>query len=161
MNHYQQSFICKTTPAKVYDALTSLQGLQGWWTQECTGSTTAGGTLHFRFGNSYKDMRIESLEPNREVRWLCTLAHIEHERLTRKDEWVGTQIVFRLTPDGSAHTRVDFDHIGLVPGFECYDLCKNGWNYFLKSLQSYTETGEGTPFESGNNCEEKTAMGSR
>lgn len=31
--------------------------------------------------------------------------------------------------------------------FECYDLCSDGWQYFLGSLQQLIETGRGTPYE--------------
>ena len=158
MNHYQEHFIVKARPAEVYAALTTAEGLRGWWTQDYEGETKVGDAIHFRFGVTHKEMRIEQLDQNREVRWLCTLAHINHPSLTHKDEWVGTQIVFRLTPEGREHTRVDFEHIGLVPSFECYDLCNTGWRYFLNSLQQFVETGKGTPYQTNDICEEKTAL---
>ena len=160
MNHYQKSFIVKTNPEKVYAAITTIEGLRDWWTHESRGETGAGGTIHFNFGNTHKEMRVELLKPNSEVRWLCKVAYIDHSEFTHKDEWVGTEIIFRLTPDGKDQTRVDFDHIGLVPTFECYEACKKGWDYFLDSLQAFAETGRGTPYESGENCAEKIAMGS-
>ena len=146
MNHYQQSLVIAADPATVYAALTTPIGLRGWWSQDCDVATEVGGALQFRFGRNYKDMRIERLEPGREVRWLCTGAHMAASELTRKDEWVGTQIVFRLMPQGAGRTRLDFEHVGLVPNLECYDLCSNGWQYFLGSLQQFVETGRGTPY---------------
>ena len=131
MNHYQHSFIAKAKPAAVYAALTTPQGVRSWWTQECDIATEVGGAIRLGFGQTHKSMRIERLEANREVRWRCTGAHIDVDRLTHKDEWVGTQLAFRLTPDGNGHTRLDFEHLGLVPAFECYDLCSNGWRHFL------------------------------
>lgn len=156
MNHYLQSFIVKANPATVYAALTTAEGLRGWWTQDCDVANETGGTIHFRFGRTHKDMRIKLLEPNREVRWLCTRAHIDVDQLTQKDEWVGTQIIFHLTPDGKEHTRIDFEHLGLVPAFECYNLCSDGWRYFLSSLHQFVETGHGTPYEHGSSCEAKS-----
>jgi len=38
-------------------------------------------------------------------------------------------------------------HIGLTPEIECYDLCKNGWQSFLYSLNKYLTTGIGAPFK--------------
>lgn len=145
MSHYQQNLIINATPAAVYAALTTPAGLRGWWTEDCDVSTELGGTIHFRFGRNYKDLRIEQLEPSREVRWYCTRAHIAAGDLTRRDEWVGTDIVFRLTPESEGRARVQFEHIGLVPAFECYELCSGGWQYFLRSLQQFAETGRGTP----------------
>jgi uncharacterized protein YndB with AHSA1/START domain len=145
MNHYRQSLVIEANPDAVYAALTSPEGLRSWWSQDCDVSTAVGGTIHFRFGRNHKDMRIERLEQNREVRWLCTGAYMAAAHLTRRDEWVGTHIVFRLT--GDRRTRLDFEHLGLVPAFECYGLCSDGWRYFIASLQQFVETGRGTPFE--------------
>jgi hypothetical protein len=69
------------------------------------------------------------------------------ERFTRKDEWVGTQIVFRLSASEAGQTRLDFEHIGLVPSFECHEICVDGWRHFLESLRLFAQTGRGTPFE--------------
>ena len=156
MNHYQQSLITRANPATVYAALTTTEGLSSWWTQECDVDAEVGGTVSVRFGSTHKAMRIESLEPEREVRWLCTEAHIDADRLVHKDEWVGTQLAFHLTPDTNGHTRLDFEHVGLVPTFECYDLCSNGWRHFLGSLHQFVETGHGTPYESGSSCDAKS-----
>jgi uncharacterized protein YndB with AHSA1/START domain len=146
MSHYQQSLVLEATPAAVYAALTTPEGLRGWWSQDCDVETRVGGALYFRFGRNHKEMRIERLEPGREVRWLCTGAHIAAGLLTRRDEWVGTQLVFRLAPQADDRTRLDFEHIGLVPTLECHELCSNGWRYFMGSLQQYVDTGCGTPY---------------
>ena len=37
------------SPDKVYDALTTVDGLAGWWTDDATGSADVGGVLEFRF----------------------------------------------------------------------------------------------------------------
>jgi len=151
MKNYQHSLTIAATPAAVYAALTTIDGLRAWWTQDCEGTTEVNGIIHFRFGASHKEMRIERLEPGREVRWQCTRAHIAADSITRKDEWVGTEPVFLISDAGPGHekqgrTRLDFEHIGLVPSFECYGLCYKGWQHFLGSLQQYLETGEGTPY---------------
>lgn len=147
MSHYKQTLVLDAKPAAVYAALTTPNGLSGWWTEQCDVPARAGETIHVRFGRTYKELRIERLDPAREVRWRCTSAHIAKEELTQKDEWVGTEIVFRLAPQADGRTRLDFEHIGLVPDFECYNLCSNGWQYFLRSLQAFIATGRGTPYE--------------
>jgi uncharacterized protein YndB with AHSA1/START domain len=37
------------TPHQVYDALTTVDGLAGWWTDDTKGSSEVGGVLQFRF----------------------------------------------------------------------------------------------------------------
>jgi uncharacterized protein YndB with AHSA1/START domain len=146
MHHYQQDMTLNGSPAAVYAALTTAEGLRGWWTEDCDIATTVGGELVFRFGAHYKAMRIERLVTDTEVAWLCTAAHIDVDRFQRKDEWVETRIVFTLARDGDAGTRLHFEHVGLVPEFECWDVCSEGWQHFLASLGRYVETGSGTPY---------------
>src|ERR1041385_8616407 len=147
MSHFRRSLVLEATPAAVYAALTTRTGLRSWWTQDCDVAPNVGGTIRFRFGRMHKDMRIEKLEPGREVRWLCTGAHSAADELTRKDEWVGTQLVFRLIPEAQGRTLLEFEHVGLVPDFERHGPCSNGWRYFLPSLQKFVESGRGTPYE--------------
>jgi uncharacterized protein YndB with AHSA1/START domain len=157
MNHYQQRLVLDADPATVYAALTTPEGLRGWWTQDCDVATAVGDTIHFRFGPNYKDMQIERLEPGRSVQWLCTRAHIAAGQLTRRDEWVGTRVLFSLSPIAGGKTRLDFEHIGLVPEMDCYELCSGGWQYFLSSLQQYAGTGRGTPHEIAGVCQAHAA----
>ena len=37
-------------------------------------------------------------------------------------------------PQVAGRMRLDFEHVGLVPFLECYDLCSNGWQYYLGIL---------------------------
>lgn len=157
MKHYTQSLTIEATPAEVYAALTTPEGLRGWWTEECDVDTRVGGEHRFRFGPHYKHMRIDTLDPQREVRWHCTAARIDIDRFTRKDEWMGTDLLFRLAPAPGGHTRLDFEHIGLVPGFECYDLCSNGWQHCLASLAQYAATGQGSPHGCAGECSASAA----
>ena len=145
MKHYQQSLVLTANTATVYAAITSAAGLRGWWTQDCEIETRLGGKLEFRFGPHHKTMQIKTLKPGEEVRWRCVAAHIAVAHFKRSDEWVGTQLVFRLSPLDTHRTQLDFEHIGLEPSLDCYDLCSNGWQHCLGSLQQYVETGHGTP----------------
>lgn len=147
MNHFQHNMILSASPNAVYAALTTAEGLRGWWTEDCDVSTAVGGKLAFRFGAHHKEMRIERLVADSEVEWLCAAAHIDFERFSRKDEWVGTRILFHLALHGDTGTRLHFEHVGLVPAFECFGVCSEGWQHFLSSLQKYVDTGHGTPYQ--------------
>jgi uncharacterized protein YndB with AHSA1/START domain len=152
MNHYQQTLVIDAPASAVYAAVATTAGLRGWWTPDCTTDAKVGGAARFRFGKLQQEMRIEALDPNREVRWFCTEAHDAATGPVRKDEWAGTEIVFRMTPTSDGKTRLDFEHVGLVPSLECYDRCNNGWNYFLASLRQLVETGRGTPWTEQHQC---------
>jgi uncharacterized protein YndB with AHSA1/START domain len=146
MNHFQQTLTVAASPADVYAALTTIDGLRNWWSQDCDGSSEVGGTIHFRFGTCFNDMRVDQLDRNKEVRWHCTRAHTVGDAVTHEGEWVGTAPVFHLRDAGQGKTEVHFEHIGLVPALQCYGMCLKGWAHFLASLQQYVETGEGTPY---------------
>ena len=147
MEHYRQSLVLAAPAETVYAALTEARGLRGWWTDDCEVESHVGGQLRLRFGPHAKTLRITHQQPGRELRWLCTAAHLAFAEFHRRDEWVGTEMVFRLHPQPNGHTRLDFEHIGLVPTFECYGLCSEGWQHFLASLQQYVATGRGTPYQ--------------
>jgi hypothetical protein len=60
-------------------------------------------------------------------------------------EWKDTRISFEISKRGD-RTEVHFTHIGLVPQYECYDVCSNGWNTYINgSLHSLITTGKGLP----------------
>lgn len=147
MSHYRRQMLLAATPDAVYQALTTPHGLRHWWTPTCEVAGEVGGRSVFRFDGTHKAMRIERLVPGREVAWECVQAHIDASGVQHKDEWVGTRMVFTLSPQqGGSHTQLDFEHIGLTPALDCFEVCNSGWNQFLDSLQGWVETGKGQPF---------------
>lgn len=149
MSNFKNQRVISATPDVVYSALTTREGLQDWWTHTCDVATTVGGKSTFSFGNTWKVFRIDKLEPDSEVRWHCLEANIEIPGVHDKAEWVGTDMVFKLTPLEGNRTQLDFEHVGLTPKFECYRQCEAGWTMFLNSLQALTETGKGMPYVPG------------
>ena len=145
MDHYRRQLVLSASAADVYLAIATQQGLRSWWTEACDADSHVGGLATFRFGSTHKTMRIDRLDPDREVRWHCVQSHIVAPGVP-EGEWQGTDIVFRLTPRGAAQTVLDFEHIGLTPAIACWQICNDGWSQFLGSLQSLVETGTGAPF---------------
>ncbi len=70
---------------------------------------------------------------------------VAHEVL-RRSEWVGTRLRFELAPAADGSTELRFEHEGLEPTLECFELCRAGWQQFLGSLQRFVETGRGEPY---------------
>jgi hypothetical protein len=60
-------------------------------------------------------------------------------------EWQDTTIVFEDSRrDGGTELR--FTHQGLVPAYECFDVCSNAWGSYINgSLKSLITTGKGRP----------------
>jgi len=62
-------------------------------------------------------------------------------------EWVGTTISFEIASKGD-QTEVRFAHQGLVPQYECFDVCSNAWGSLMhSSLPSLITTGRGQPYK--------------
>jgi uncharacterized protein YndB with AHSA1/START domain len=129
------------TAARVFDALTTRDGISGWWTSFVTGSPIAGETIELAFAGIDERivMRVGATEPFSSVVWSC----IEH---TGHPEWVGTTVVFEIEATNNGSTELRLHHIGLVPDLDCFEQCEAGWRHFLRSIKGYVERGEGMPF---------------
>ena len=131
----------KAPAAKVYAALSTIDGLARWWTKATTGSSKVGGTIAFRFHTPSGDdiggfdMDVLELVPDQKVRWRV------------KDgpaEWVGTDIEFVLSRQDD-HTIVMFGHRKWREEVEFMAHCSTKWATFLLSLRDLLETGQGRP----------------
>ncbi|SDF74786.1 Uncharacterized conserved protein YndB, AHSA1/START domain [Blastococcus aurantiacus] len=124
-----------SSPQRVYDALTTLDGLSGWWAEKTTGDTDPGGVIEFRFGPGGIDMEVVELDPGRLVRW---------EVVGGPEEWIGTEVRFDVRQDGD-WTIVLFRHEGWREPVEFMSHCSTKWATYLVSLKQLLETGTGAP----------------
>lgn len=146
MPHFRQNLTLRASPDTVFAALSTQRGIAGWWSDDCDVPSSVGSTVRVRFDCAKKDFRIERLEPGRAVEWRCTAAYIDLPNLERRSEWVGTSLRFGLAPAAGGGTELTFEHEGLEPALECFELCRAGWQQFLGSLQRFVETGRGEPY---------------
>ena len=123
------------TPEQVYDALTTVEGLAGWWTDDTSGSTEVGGVIEFRFPPGGFDMEVVDQRPAERVTWKV---------VDGPEEWVGTTVDWELRQDGD-YTIVLFKHQGWKEPVEFMYHCSTKWATFLMSLKRMIETGKGEP----------------
>ena len=97
------------SPAEVYAALTTTDGLAGWWTEDTKAEGDAGevgGVIRFRFAGAPEpagfDMLVRDLRPDERVLW---------EVVEGPEEWIGTEVVFDLSQEDD-FTIVMFAHTG-------------------------------------------------
>lgn len=122
---------------KVYEALTSQQGLAGWWTPDTTAVPEVGGINRFVFEPDYfKEMKIQELKPYSKVKWLC---------LTAYEEWIGTTLTFELEPHPKG-CILFFHHDGWKNYTPEFASCSYDWALFFRSLKFFCETGNGFPY---------------
>lgn len=149
MESYQRTIRLAADPNKVTEALTTRDGILGWWSDACefVDSGEAGQPeFTTRFGQTYNIMRIVENASGREVVWRCMHQFHALPGSDRTDEWRDTTLCFRVTPEKDGQAQLDFVHKGLVRDMDCYDVCEAGWDHFLRSLKSFLEIGTGTPF---------------
>lgn len=120
----------------VYQALTTIDGLSGWWTTDTTGETGLGDVIRFRFGNGGFDMKLLELAHDSRVVW---------QVVDGPPEWLGTTINWELRQEGD-WTRVFFKHQGWREPVDFMHHCSTKWAVFLVSLKALVETGRGTPW---------------
>jgi uncharacterized protein YndB with AHSA1/START domain len=139
---YTTSFSVDRTPEEVFAAVTDLRS---WWMTTIDGDNRALGD-EFSYdvpGIHFCRMRVTELVPSRTVVWQVVENHMGF--ITDQSEWLGTEIRFELS-EKDGDTQLRFTHDGLVPSYECFDICRNAWTFYVgDSLRSLAATGEGKP----------------
>ena len=128
----------RTTPQRIYEALTRTADVRGWWAKNCKIAEQVGGDCAFDFDNQGTTVkmkfRIDALERQRRVAWTCTP--------NDTPAWIGTTIEWTISPVGD-HMIVKLVHAGWKD--KAPESTTQGWQRFLASLKSYVETGAGQP----------------
>jgi len=117
-------------PERVFAALTTVDGLRGWWVSQTAGDAGVGGTIDFGFCRMQVEEAVLDL-----VRWHCVQG---------PEEWVGTSVTFDLVWK-EAQTFVLFKHANWKNPVEFMHHCSTKWATFLLSLRDLLETGTGRP----------------
>jgi uncharacterized protein YndB with AHSA1/START domain len=131
----------KAAPSKVYAAVSSVDGVAGWWSEETSGDAGVGGTINVCFrapsGEQIGRCEFEIVErvADQQVRWRITAGPAE---------WVGTDVTFSLAQVGD-DTIVQFGHRNWREAVEFTAHCSMKWATFLLSLREFVETGKGRP----------------
>lgn len=139
---FSTHFTVPQTPKQVFDAINNVRG---WWSEEIDGGTEKLNdvfTYHYRDVHRCK-MRLIEVVPEKKVVWLVLDNYFKFT--TDKDEWKGNTIEFEITRE-NGQTRLRFTQHGLIPAYECYDICNNAWTgYVGSSLRDLIVTGKGKP----------------
>jgi uncharacterized protein YndB with AHSA1/START domain len=124
---------------KVFEALTTIKGLSGWWTNNVSGESKVGGVIEFRFGDfGGPDMKVKEIKPNELVTWEC---------VGKNDGWLGHIFTFQLDINDNK-TRVRFEQSGWNETEDFYASCNFSWGRYMESLRQLCQTGKGEAFGS-------------
>ena len=139
---FTTTLLVDQTPQEAFDAINNVRG---WWSEEIDGSTEK---LNDEFLYHYKDvhiskMKLVEVDPRKKIVWLVMDNYFSFTK--DKSEWKGTKIIFDIS-EKDGKTQLQFTHQGLVPAYECYEVCHDAWsNYIKTSLRSLITTGKGQP----------------
>jgi uncharacterized protein YndB with AHSA1/START domain len=144
--NFTASIIVDESPEKVFEAVTNVRG---WWSEEIEGATAK---LNDVFIYHYKDVhycKVKLIEavPGKKVTWQVLDNFFSFTK--DKAEWIDTTVDFVISKEGN-QTKLQVTHVGLVPEYECYEICRDAWtNYITNSLKNLITTGKGQPNPKG------------
>ena len=139
---FSTTLLVDQTPEEAFNAINNVRG---WWSEEIDGRTDKVGA---EFKYRYKDLhlstqKITELVSGKKVVWHVLDNYFNFVK--DKNEWIGTDVVFEIAKKDDK-TEVQFTHVGLVPAYECYDVCSDAWgSYITGSLRDLITTGKGQP----------------
>jgi len=140
--NFTATLLVGQTPEEVFNAINNVRG---WWSEEIEGNTNK---LNDEWAYHYEDvhrckMKITELIPNKKIVWLVMDNYFNFTK--DKSEWMDTKIIFEISKKDNK-TQIHFTHQGLVPQYECFDICSNAWGQYIQhSLRSLITTGKGQP----------------
>jgi hypothetical protein len=127
------------------EAIVAIKNVRGWWSEQIEGRTVELGdefTYHYKDVHSCK-MKLIEIIPQKRVAWLVVDNYFNFTK--DKSEWKGTKIVFDVSRKDNV-TEIRFTHEGLVPEYECFNICSKAWGSYINgSLRNLTMTGKGQP----------------
>ncbi|SDD41298.1 hypothetical protein SAMN05216464_101666 [Mucilaginibacter pineti] len=139
---FTTTIIVDQTSKEAFDAINNVRG---WWSEDIEGGTSK---LNDEFTYKAKDlhrctMKLIEVVPNKKVVWLVLDNYFNFTK--DQTEWIGTKIIFDISEQDNK-TQIRFTHLGLIPLYECYEICFNAWtNYITSSLLNLITTGKGEP----------------
>lgn len=139
---FTTTLLVAQTAKEVFDAINNVRG---WWSASVEGITDQ---LNAEFVQYYRDIHIAKMKiiefiPGKKLTWLVLDSHFSFTK--DESEWTDTKICFEISKKGN-QTQLLFTHLGLVPAYECFDICNGAWKELIKiSLNNLITTGKGQP----------------
>ncbi len=128
----------RTTPERLFDAVSLPAGLDRWWTARSVGAPAPGAEYELWFGPEYDwRARVTVCEPPRRFELALTRA---------MPDWMGTVVGFELVPTPGG-TELHFSHRGWAEPTAHYRTSCCCWAMYLRILRRALEYGEDVEYE--------------
>lgn len=136
---------------RVYDAISTADGISTWWDKQTVTQTPQGMVFEHNPGPEHGVVRMKVLQPVHETRveWECIS---QHPKTSPASAWTGTHIIFEITtrsvPLWAAKpvnmTILKFRHAGWDENSEYLGFCNFAWAQALTKLKQVCEAGIGS-----------------
>ena len=150
---YHQVWI-NSPVAKVYEAISTAEGLGRWWAPHTATETAAGLVLAHDPGPAHGPVKMKVLEmvPNKRVEWEIISTH---PKSSPASAWTGTHVIFEISEranvvarsgfgtDGDRIAVLEFRHSGWDEKSEYLGLCNFAWGTVLQLLKTWCESQRG------------------
>ncbi len=127
----------KCSVQHLFEAITTPQGLDHWWTKNSQGRPELGSLFELDFGFVQWQAQVTQLVPPREFELT----------MTRCDpNWLHTTVSFEIEQENE-DVSLKFSHCGWPRANHHYLTSNYCWAMYLRILKRYMEHGEQVPYE--------------
>lgn len=140
--NFSTGFLADQSPEEVFRAINNVCG---WWSEHIEGDTDrVGAVFYYHYQDIHRcTFKITEFVPGRKVVWHVLQNYFSF--VEEKTEWTGTDVVFEIARKND-QTEVRFTHVGLVPEYECHEVCTDAWSTYINhSLFDLITKGKGDP----------------
>lgn len=135
------NLLIKSSPEKIFDAVTKPEHLDNWWSLKSSGSPVLDSLYNLNFTDSHN--------------WFCKVSKVKtnlffHLKMTESDkDWLHTTLGFDLESKEQG-TLLKFSHLDWKADNDHFKHSSFCWAMLLNGLKNYLEKGEIIPFEERN-----------
>ena len=128
----------KATPERIYEAVSTANGLAAFWTSDSRAEPKVGSISSFGFGGPTQRMRVDELKPGTRVKWTA---------LADFPNWDGTTVTWDISTAEDGETGLLFRHADWPAAVSQDDLgsINYTWGLIVERLKQYAETGKPNP----------------
>src|SRR5579863_6984989 len=132
MADIRQELVLQAAPARIYEAITTRDGIRSWWTDDAGAADKVGAVTEFGFFDHSMifRMRVDELAAGARALWTC---------IAGPAEWIGTQVLFEIVPGSGGTTRLRFTHSGWRAEDGMYPSATATWAQIMPHLKGYVE----------------------
>lgn len=138
---FTTSFKVENSPEEVFNAINNVRG---WWSENIIGKTDVPGLFFYFYKNVHRcTFNITKVEPGKKIIWHVLQNYFNF--IEEETEWTGTKVIFEIDRKKDK-TKLQFTHLGLVPEYECHEVCADAWSTYINhSLYELIVSGKGDP----------------